>query len=340
MISHVVLEIGEIHLEGNITPHAWYRTPLLRHPSGKANKVAIDILADLVYWYRPIVVRDDLTNLVLEVRQKFKGDRFQIYYQRWADFFGYTHRQVKDGVAFLKQNGLITVELRTIEINGMRWGNVPFLEPVAARIREISRPAALLQESENGSTPSHVATSEGGPHVVTSEGGSHIVTSKGARSNVRAHTLERAHTEITTETSTETNNHTHTAVEPPTAKLRRCADRAARGVCVRSAYSLEEWLHYAEHLQQTGKRIDNPEGLALKLYETGKGDALMKRFLIAPTPAASTSDVVAADPGCRLCYGTGMEVVPGKGARRCQCRQRQSVATGGTQAVPPGNSQS
>lgn len=26
------------------------------------------------------------------------------------------------------------------------------------------------------------------------------------------------------------------------------------------------------------------------------------------------------DPSCRLCFGSGMEVVPGKGARRCECR--------------------
>lgn len=27
---------------------------------------------------------------------------------------------------------------------------------------------------------------------------------------------------------------------------------------------------------------------------------------------------------CRLCFGTGVEVVPGKGARRCECRKRNS----------------
>lgn len=321
MISSVVLDIGEIHLEGNITPHAWYRTPLLRHPNGKPNKVAIDILADLVYWYRPIIVRDDLTNLVLEVRQKFKGNKFQIYYQRWAEFFGYSHRQVKDGVAFLKAKGLITVELRTVEINGMRWGNVPFIEPVAAQVREISRTAALLHEGESKGEESGGAPS----HVAPAKWGSHVTSGKGTRSNVRPQPLQRAYTEITTETSTESKN-THTAARPLAAKRTRGANCAPRGVCVQSAYSLEEWLRYTEHLQKSGKKINNPEGFAMKLCETGRGDALMKKFLKTSPPTLSTSDAVAADLGCQLCYGTGMEIVPGKGARRCSCRHGEVPA--------------
>ncbi len=38
---------------------------------------------------------------------------------------------------------------------------------------------------------------------------------------------------------------------------------------------------------------------------------------------------IAEAPGdepevCPLCYGSGMEVVPGKGARPCQCRKQKS----------------
>ena len=31
-----------------------------------------------------------------------------------------------------------------------------------------------------------------------------------------------------------------------------------------------------------------------------------------------------ADEACEICYGTGVEIVPGKGARPCECRQRDS----------------
>ena len=48
----------------------------------------------------------------------------------------------------------------------------------------------------------------------------------------------------------------------------------------------------------------------------------------SPASAAAGPDVMsqenAAPAVCPLCYGTGMEVVPGRGARRCSCR-RQSA---------------
>src|SRR6267142_2940297 len=38
----------------------------------------------------------------------------------------------------------------------------------------------------------------------------------------------------------------------------------------------------------------------------------------APAPDADPTS--AAEPSCPHCYGTGMEVVPGEGARRCRCQ--------------------
>src|SRR2546421_9174523 len=38
----------------------------------------------------------------------------------------------------------------------------------------------------------------------------------------------------------------------------------------------------------------------------------------------TASQIAEGDPVCPLCFGTGMEVVPGKGARRCQCRKRNT----------------
>lgn len=38
------------------------------------------------------------------------------------------------------------------------------------------------------------------------------------------------------------------------------------------------------------------------------------------SPSLSAQLVPAEPSGCPFCFGTGMEVVPGKGARRCRCR--------------------
>ncbi len=42
----------------------------------------------------------------------------------------------------------------------------------------------------------------------------------------------------------------------------------------------------------------------------------------APSEAKATESYAAQPSGCPFCCGTGMEVMPGKGARRCRCRMK------------------
>ena len=46
-----------------------------------------------------------------------------------------------------------------------------------------------------------------------------------------------------------------------------------------------------------------------------------KLRVVPNLPGKNTVDNADA---CDICYGTGMEIVPGKGARTCQCRHRDS----------------
>lgn len=127
----VVDAIGTMHFEGNVIPHSWYQTPLLRFENGKVNAVAITMLSDIVYWYRPTVIRDEATNRVLEVRKKFKGHRLQKDYERWAFAFGFTKRQFQDAATFLEQAGLIVREVQ-------KPLNICFFEPVAEMVQQIT----------------------------------------------------------------------------------------------------------------------------------------------------------------------------------------------------------
>ena len=47
----IVDEIATLNLSGNIIPESWYHT--IVNDKGKVNCLAIHILADIVYWYRP-----------------------------------------------------------------------------------------------------------------------------------------------------------------------------------------------------------------------------------------------------------------------------------------------
>ncbi|WP_459503049.1 DnaD domain-containing protein [Bacillus sp. C1] len=130
-----VLQIGQISFRGNVIDHGWFKTLTL--DNGKPYVVAITILGEIVYWYKPTELRDEQSNQV-KYKQKFKADMLQKNYQQLADSFGFTKRQVKEACDYLKDHGLVSIEFRTIFVNGTRCNNVMFIEPVPEKIQKIS----------------------------------------------------------------------------------------------------------------------------------------------------------------------------------------------------------
>jgi hypothetical protein len=133
----VVMQVGQLHFEGNIIPASWFEH--LRYQSGKPNTNAIVILSEIVYWYRPVEVRDERTGKVAGYRKKFKSDKLQRSYQSFATQFGFTRKQVRDAIQFLVDEGVINKELRNFTTeDGTPLSNVLFLEVVPARLKEIT----------------------------------------------------------------------------------------------------------------------------------------------------------------------------------------------------------
>ncbi len=144
-MNNVVLQIGQMNFRGNVIDHGWFKTLTL--DNGKPNMVAISILGEVVYWYKPTEVRDEHSNNV-RYKQKFKADTLQKSYQQFADSFGFTKRQVKDACDYLKDRKLVRIEFRTVFVNGTRCNNVMFIEPIPEEIQKIS-----ILYWENGTPP-------------------------------------------------------------------------------------------------------------------------------------------------------------------------------------------
>lgn len=53
----IVDSLRGIEFTGNIIPTNWYKT--ITNDKGKPDLTAIVILADILYWYRPSIVRTD-----------------------------------------------------------------------------------------------------------------------------------------------------------------------------------------------------------------------------------------------------------------------------------------
>jgi hypothetical protein len=100
--------------------------------------VAITLLADIVYWYRPVVERDSATGEVLRQRKKFKADMLQRNYQAFAAQFGFTKRQVREALGRLAQIGVIRKEFRHLDTPYGRCANVLFVAPIPATLQAIT----------------------------------------------------------------------------------------------------------------------------------------------------------------------------------------------------------
>ncbi|HDR6268874.1 TPA: DnaD domain protein [Bacillus cereus] len=141
-MANVVYEIGGINFKGNVVDHEWFN--YITFNNGKPHIVAIMVLSEIIYWYRPTVIRDEIDGKVI-YKKKFKADKLQKNYQQLADTFGFTKLQVKRACDLLTDMLLIKIEFRTINVNGKILNNVMFVEPVPTEIKQIS---SMYQEAK------------------------------------------------------------------------------------------------------------------------------------------------------------------------------------------------
>lgn len=129
--------IGRIVITGNVIPPKWYKE--IKKENGRTDHLAVSILSDIVYWYRPVEVRDEATGYVIGLRKKFKGDLLQKTYDQYAQFFDEKKRIIKEAMDRLEKQGLIRRIFRDITLeSGLKLPNVMYIEIFPDRIREIT----------------------------------------------------------------------------------------------------------------------------------------------------------------------------------------------------------
>lgn len=139
--SWIVDEISRMHI--NSIPQAWFKT--IRKKKAP-HAMAILLLWDLLYWYKWTEKRDEHTGKVVRYEKKFTADLLQRNYAQIAERFGITKRQATEIVHFLKDEGLVTLDFRKINVNGMKLHNVLYIGLNPKRIAEISDESNNLYE--------------------------------------------------------------------------------------------------------------------------------------------------------------------------------------------------
>lgn len=174
----IVLQVGEMHFEGNIIPQSWFEH--LKYPSGKPYLIAIMILSEIVYWHRPREIRDERTGRVIGHEKKFAGDMLSRSYEAFGTQFGFSKREATDAIKYLVAEGIVRTELRTVCYdNRYKFPNVLYVSVNPERLREITY-SCRFTDAPEGRKSSSARTEE----IIRNNGGlSSVSTEDGVRRN-------------------------------------------------------------------------------------------------------------------------------------------------------------
>lgn len=136
--NSIVDAMISIQLTGNVIPQMWYKT--ITRDNGKPHLLAITLLADIVYWYRPKEIRDEKTGQLVGYQTRIAEDLFQRSYDQFASMFGETKRTITDAIVRLERIGVIRRVFRTVDFNGSRYNNVLYIELFPERLYELTYP--------------------------------------------------------------------------------------------------------------------------------------------------------------------------------------------------------
>ncbi len=141
----------------NLLPDTWYKT--ITYDNGKPNFIASIILSEIVYWYKPQVMKNEFTGEIVAVKPKFKADLLQRSRRSFENKFGLSEKQVKDALYFLEHKvGVIRRERRNIiSDTDISLGNVLFIDLDVDRLIELTFPK-LAENSENSDTSGEKTT--------------------------------------------------------------------------------------------------------------------------------------------------------------------------------------
>lgn len=220
--------MAQIQLTGNVTPQVWYKT--ITKENGRPHLLAIAILSEIVYWYRPAEIRDESTGHITGYRKKFKADMLQRSYDQFAELLGESKRSVTDAVVRLEALGVIRRVFRTIEIGGMRYNNVLFIDLFPEQLCRLTYPDNMEEPAPPPVTELRERGPENAPLSQNYGGGGpkkgapcHKITGEGAQKNVTQNTKNT--TEIITE------NTSSSADDDASCQIQECYSAAIEGGC-------------------------------------------------------------------------------------------------------------
>lgn len=121
-----------------IKPHekTWYKTVVEK--SGKPNRLAIEILDDLVYWYTWTEIRNEENNEISYSKKFRDADFVQRNYRQIADMFNATDKEIFRALKLLETLGVVKKHVKSIHTEFGVIPRVLYLELVPSVLRKLT----------------------------------------------------------------------------------------------------------------------------------------------------------------------------------------------------------
>ena len=148
--NDIVNKVGKMRFS-NVIPEVWYKT--IVSSNGRVNLLAINILADIVYWYRPMEIRDEMTGDVTWKKKFADDDYLQRNYSKICEKYNVSTKQAREALIVLETLGVVKRHFRTIETEMGKCPNVMYIELIPDVLYKLTYPEPA-DESEKTSFPS------------------------------------------------------------------------------------------------------------------------------------------------------------------------------------------
>jgi hypothetical protein len=145
--NSIVNAVGKMAFTGNVIPESWYKTVV--SANGRVNLLAVNLLGEIVYWYRPMEVRDERSGDVTWVKKFADEEYLQKSYAQICEKYNVSTKQAREALIVLEKLGVVKRHFRTIETEMGKCPNVMYIELIPDALYKLTYPEPA---DENGKT--------------------------------------------------------------------------------------------------------------------------------------------------------------------------------------------
>lgn len=133
--------MGAPYAFGNFKLFSWYDHVQTKNKRGQfTDYLALDLLGDIVYWYRSQEVRDEVTGNVIGLKKKFAEEKLQRSPEAFAKRFKSSVKVIRQSLKTLEEIEVISIERKPISTTYGTLPNVMYISLNVDVLQRISTP--------------------------------------------------------------------------------------------------------------------------------------------------------------------------------------------------------